>query len=527
MEPGASQGLHKTIWPKLGSSWLHHSWIVFALFAIASLVSVLGWHIANLTAPNVFMHIDAPIPLAVKDHIREVNWPDTNWAHADLPNYKDNGQYNFSSYILGFTLFDNLSALKDDVDLSLFTVVCWLAYITVMVVSAGRTLGSLGASIVAAALAATPLLVQDSFYGRPESFLTLLTAAAFALSARDRWVSQLAASFFAGLGLACKVSFAPFVIVTVIAPLLLQGKRGAWRAYCSLPAVVLGFALGAPGAVVDPSAFLEGVEYLRRQYAGYHWPHGSMVGGLIPQIGFAISYYLATIGPIALILLLLAPVTQLAFALKPKVEWNVRAPQLHLLAFSLAAAATVIYFSSERTFFERNISHAVPILWFVVAWVCVSVCRSGTGVFQQSAARVVCLLLMLGSLLPMAVTSQRIAGTIGAGNSFWAAKAYAEAERRAADTGLPVTAVFAWHKQQVRPDLCAFVLAAKAPAIAKVITETDARHEPRPIDGRLTLMAVAAGPFGDLPISTLQTYHYAQVEYYVVRPELKPGECGL
>jgi hypothetical protein len=506
-------------------------WIVtavFGLLAVTSLATTIWWHVANLSSPEVFRHLDAPIPLAVEQHIAKVGWPDTNWMRADLPDYHKNGQYNFSSYILGFVGFDRISSLNHDADLSLFSIVCWLGFIAAAGWAAARQFGLLGAAIVVAGLAVTPLLVQDSFYGRPEAFLTLLTVLSFLLSARNGWISQIAAGLVAGLGIACKISFAPFALVTIVAPLLLRGRQGWGRALASIPACLVGFALGAPGVLVEPGAFLEGVAFLQKQYSGYHFPHGSLDDGLVPQALHAVFYYLAMVGPLALLLILASSIALAVFALKPGADWKTRAPRLHLLAFVLAAGGTVVFFSIQRTFFERNISHAAPMLWMAVAWAAVSVAKSNASLLRSPAARIGVLAVVLVALLPMTVLSARIAAAIGGRDTFWATLEYKAAEARALEPGVPVVTIFDWFEKQIAPDLCKALHEARGRTIVKLLTTHSPQKIPRPDDGRVILIAAARGAFDDLPLSTLHTYHSLQSEYYLLRPDLKlaSGDCG-
>jgi hypothetical protein len=500
--------------------------LALILFACVNVAIIVWWHSANFFQP--YAHIDSIIPIAVKNHIHAVRWPDTNWAGAELPDWARYDQFNFSSYILSFTLFERLSPLEDRVDLYLLSILCWGASIAITAWIAGRRLGLLAGAVVFCGMAVTPLLVQDSFYGRPESFLTLISVLVFALSSLNRWSWQLVASIVAGLGLACKISFAPFVAATVAAPLLLRGPAGWARSGLSMPVVAIGFALGAPGAVADPKAFFNGVEYLRTQYSGLHWPHGSVEEGLIQQALHSGEYFVATIGVLGVLLLAAGAAAHAIFTFASHDdERPIGADRLHALAFCVVAFATVIFFSTQRTFFERNVSHAFPILWYSVAWT-VAMLASGRIAGSSRTIRIALSALLVAAMIPMSLVSVRIAHFIGGRPGHPSEVEYLSAERLVAEKypELAKTLSFAWREQEIRPTLCKSLAEANSPTVLKLITGHASRRGARIADSRIELIAAAQGTFDDLPLSTLQTYHSAQVEYYLLNPDIESSSDG-
>lgn len=504
----------------------HALGILFIGLALITLGGVLRWQIYNLYSATLFEHHDAHIPLKVLEHIKAAGWLDTNWAHADLPEWAGHDQYNFSSYIVSFAWFEALFGLLPGQELSLFSIVCWLCFIAISTVWATRAIGFLGGAIVLCGLAVTPLLVQDSFYGRPESFLTLLTVLCFVLSARNGWTAQIAASVLAGFALACKISFAPFLLVTLAAPIILRGRSGWAMMAASLPASAIGFVVGAPGVVLQPGAFLDGVEFLRTQYSGFHWPFGSPEDGFFPQLVHAGGYYVGMAG-IAMALLIPAAFVLLAvLATKSREAPEKRLNRLHLLSFCIAAVLTLALFSTQRTFFERNISHAVPLLWFALGWAVTVIARQEAGAFRHPLSRAVVVGVVFVAMLPMALLDKRIAGIIGSGPD----PTYVAAETLVSTRypGVGVQAVFAWHDADKPGTVCANLQSASKPVILKLITAYSPKVLPRVDDERVALVAVSPGRFDDLPFSTLQAYHSPQIEYYLLRPDLPEagGVCG-
>lgn len=217
-----------------------------------------------------------------------------------------------------------------------------------------------GTAITAMCLIAVmPLLVQDSHYARPEAFVVALTAVAYVLLSRfdsypSRPVYLEASAFCFGLLIACKVSMIPMALLPGVFLLRLKDRRLAVRlagicAACTL----MGAFLGAPHAFFHPSAYLHGVDFLRKQYASAFGPHASADSNY--SFGLVIRYFAETTG-------ILLPMSLAgAFALA-------RTRRFAMLAlFAAPAAFYLVYFSLQRTFFERNLSHIAPLLAVLAA----------------------------------------------------------------------------------------------------------------------------------------------------------------
>lgn len=340
-------------------------WLAGAAVLLCGFALRLAYH------GNGYPHPDEPIAYEVVKYMRQSGDWDTNWAKAALePNLRYD-QYNFSSYHYGTFLFYRLvklvpgterwRGLEDGFYVYRFFSVVLASLAVWQTMRLGARLGGRAIALGAGSLATVALLlVQDAHYVRPEAFTTVLTLAAVGLCwPREKLHAGavLGAGALLGLLAACKVSMLLLVWLPLV-PLAANWRetRPRWLVLGALPlAIAAGFAAGAPGAVAHPAKFLYGVQQLMTQYAGIHPPHGHRYGG--PVVDILARYFSATLGLPVLV----------CFAVGTAVlGWRRRWTDLALLAGPVLLFAG--YFATRSVFFERNLSHVVPLLLVVAAF---------------------------------------------------------------------------------------------------------------------------------------------------------------
>ena len=341
-----------------------HRWLAPVLVVLVGLILRVAHVDKN------YGHPDETITVEVVGHMRSSGDWDTNWAKA--PNLESTfryDQYNFSSYMYGTFFFyravkwvPGLEAWRSR-DNGFWVYRMFSALLGTVVVAQAwwlaRRLAGARAGLAAGALTAVvPLLVQDAHYIRPEAFVTVLTMAAVILSLPgERWARSrvLVAGVAVGLAIACKVSMLPLAILPVLPALMSVGAtRGVARRVVGAlvlagAGVVVGFAAGVPGALRHPEIFLHGVRYLATHYVGLHPPHSHLEGGWVT--GMLGGYFWATLGwP-----LVTAGVIGAAWLCRRR-RW--------IEAAALVGPTVIfsVYFCTRSVFFERNLSHVVPLL---------------------------------------------------------------------------------------------------------------------------------------------------------------------
>lgn len=313
---------------------------------------------------------DENITIEVVRHMRHSGDWDVNWAKAALSPDLRYDQYNFSSYLYATFYFYRVAKLVPGIEhwrsdregllVYRFFVAALATFTVWQTLQVGRQAGGAVTAVGAGALVSvTPLLVQDAHYLRPEAFTTVLTLAAVALSWPRAAVSPwrtLGAGFCLGLLLACKVSMLLLVWIPFL-PFLMTDRAVPARGRLVVVAgagIVAGFVLGAPTAVLHPHAFVHGVRALMSQYAGLHPPHSHLLG--TPVGDMMLRYFAATLGWPLLGFFLVG-----AIGLGAQRRW---------IEFTLLVAPVVLfaaYFATRRVFFERNLSHVVPLFALVAA----------------------------------------------------------------------------------------------------------------------------------------------------------------
>ncbi len=313
-------------------------------------------------------HADETITYEVVGRMRSTGDWDTNWAKANLePGFKYD-QYNFSSHLYATFLFYRTVKLVPGLgswrskDGGFWVYRFFSVLLGTLVVGQtwwlARKMGGDQAGLLAGGLAAViPLLVQDAHYSRPEAWVTVLTmgAAMFCLPRQNVCFGRIfCGSILIGIAVACKFSLVALAWLPMM-PILSKGWTGsgsikvALRAGCLIAfGSAVGFAIGAPNAVMNPQVFLRGMNYLAAHYAGLHPPHSKFEGG--PVAGMLGSYFLSTLGIPSLI----AAATGLGWLLLLR-RWA------EALLFAGPVLLFVGYFCTRTVFFERNLSHVVPL----------------------------------------------------------------------------------------------------------------------------------------------------------------------
>ena len=344
--------------------WRRHRWLAPVLVVLVGLI----FRVAHVD--KNYGHPDETITVEVVGHMRSSGDWDTNWAKAPkLESSFRYDQYNFSSYMYGTFFFyraakwvPGLEAWRSR-DQGFWVYRMFSALLATVVVAQAwwlaRRLAGARAGLAAGALVAVvPLLVQDAHYIRPEAFVTVLTMAAVMLSLPgERWARSrvLLAGVAVGLAIACKVSMLPLAILPVLPALMSGGaSRGLARRLGGAlvlagAGIAVGFAAGVPGALWHPEVFLHGVRYLATHYVGLHPPHSHFEGGGVT--GMLGGYFWATLGwP-----LLTVGVIGAAWLCRWR-RW------FEAAALVGPTAWFSIYFCTRSVFFERNLSHVVPLL---------------------------------------------------------------------------------------------------------------------------------------------------------------------
>jgi hypothetical protein len=276
-----------------------------------------------------------------------------NWKYAAVPPQHRIDSYNFSSYMYADALFagpPRHNSLHLD---RWFSALTGTAAIYLFYLLALRLFGLKVGLVSLAIMAVVPLLVQDSHYARPESFVTLLCAAAYLFSARlfssrGRLSFLAASSFCCGLLIACKISLAPMAAIPLIC-LAKQKEINLRSASVWIGFTVAGTFAGVPDAFFHPLAFWNGVQNLRHQYAGAHVPHALMNAST--SFPLMALYFWQTLGPAFCVSCVLGMLALL-----------LRRQYFEFVFLALPAIFYLLFFSLQRTFFERNLSHVVPLM---------------------------------------------------------------------------------------------------------------------------------------------------------------------
>lgn len=372
-EPMSGETVQKTAETTALGARTKWVWWVVALFVLG-----VGFLLRDGYYHGPYGHPDEAITVEVVGHMRQSGDWDTNWAKAPkLESGLRYDQYNFSSHIYATFWFYRLVKVLPGLNgwrsadagfwvyrffsVLLATVAVW------QTLRLGTRAGGWGVGVVAAAFAAVaPLLVQDAHYSRPEAFVTALMLAAVALcwpGKELRVLPVVAGGLVIGLLVACKISMlliAWLPLATVwFAQEAERGKRWMVGGGAML-AIVAGFVIGVPGAVVHPEVFVSGIKHLMEQYAGVHPPHSHVKGGPVADMMW--RYFAGTLG---------WPVMVAGVAGFVVLIWRRRWMELVMLGGPVVLFAG--YFATRAVFFERNLSHVLPLFLIVAAMGAVAV----------------------------------------------------------------------------------------------------------------------------------------------------------
>jgi len=340
----------------------------FGLVLLPALILLLALVFRTVSITGFDPLVDERITRDVVTGIWHGQWSN-NWKYTvSVPEFRID-MYNFSSYLYADALIAGAASQvanrlpdgsPDFVFWSrLFSALAGTLAVFLFYLVARRLFGQGTAIVSMALMAVMPLLVQDAHYARPEAFVIALTGAAYLFLLRfDSHPERLQypgySAFCFGLLIACKVSLIPMAAVPFLFLASLKDRRLLIQAAGICTAgTLLGIFAGVPDAFFHPAAYWNGVESLRHQYATAQPPHASIDS--TNSVSLMALYFWQTTG----LLLLFSLAGALVLA---------RTRRFVLLgAVSGPVAFYLFYFSLQRTFFERNLSHVAPLMAILAA----------------------------------------------------------------------------------------------------------------------------------------------------------------
>ncbi len=374
------------------------------------------------------------------------------------------------------------------------------------------------ALLLLAFLSVTPILVQDAHYARPEAFIILLVGFVYLLLNKlreGRFLYFILAVACASIGFltATKFSLIPLAVLV-----FLWVPRDLWRnpstagriAAVGAGATLLGMFVGVPDAFFHPGAYWSGVQFLRHQYAGVHVPFGTFSGS--NTFGMMVSYFWQTFGPVLSISVIASGVT--LFWTTPKIYWvSICLP----IAFYLAA------FSTQRTFFERNLSHIVPLmlmlsaagLMFTVRYV-----RSRTAI--RWIPPVLAVVLLVSAIAPPALLSTKLVFVAMATTNEARAKEYEDGVLRKTGKSIARSDSLIFSEQVT--DLAQFVEDNDSDVLVRLLDYNDpfTAHNISELGRRVRLKQIGYFPsiFSNLTVNSLFS-HSVALRYLLLGPGTK------
>lgn len=457
---------------------------------------------------------------------------DTNWARTDVARQFHYTEYNFSSYylfaanaerLLGHVASDlrfqpkairahlrELSALLGGLCVLFLGVLGWRV---------GGPVCGLTATMLAAC---SVTLFQDCLYARPETFVTLLTLVLLLVLTSEkihRGLVLLIAGFVIGVLIACKVTFLLYVpFPLLLAPALLSAPAAS-RSDSSEPhlflwaaslcgyflAIAAGFALGAPYAVRYPWEYVEGLVPLIVQYDHGSWTNSLGGDPSFPErLAYGAAYLVQTIGWPTLLLAL------------GGLLLTVRRRDVRLLLVLAGPLLSLLYFLQTKTFFERNFSQGLPVL-FLFAGLCAAALAEMAGISARRAV-MTSVLIIAALATPAALFAQ---GIIPALDGRYQAKITAET-RRVSQHNI---AVFTTRGDFARPGNINARFCGPYVYMARDFTIPG--QPDRLVERGYRIVGAVVSPFGDYPISTLQTYLAPSILYFAPPPATSSCELEL
>ncbi len=463
---------------------------------------------------------DENITMQVVGHLRHSGDWDTNWARADLTSDLRYDQYNFSSHLYATYIFYRLAELVpgtlawrsegEGLWVYRFFSVLLGTLVVGQTMLLGRRAGGGAVALGAGALVVVATqLVQEAHFMRPEAFTTVLTLAVVALCwPRENWRAGLgAAAFLIGLLLACKVSMLLIVWLPLV-PLATAWSRTdtrtRWVAVAVLPvALAAGFAAGAPGAVAHPAQFISGVRHLMAQYGSMHPPHSHIDGR--PVADMMAGFFIATLG---------WPVIAGGMVGTVALAWRRRWAELALLAGPVVVFAS--YFATKGVFFERNLSHVLPLGLILaalgVAAIIEPIVARGRVVAPVLFAGLVALLVVRPAVLTGRLVGLEFSGRASKQRLVFEAALRAQYPAIWLQSELLVSS-------QLEP-IAAHFRSSKAPLLLGAVDYGDewSASGLRELASRgdVRLVGEQLGSFATVPTSTLVVYHSWRNHYFLV-----------
>jgi len=491
------------------------------------LIAVIG-----IGAVCRFLYVDQPLPSPHMDEaivtgvirsMDETGSHDTSWLKPTVPEEFRYAQYNFASYLTAAFWWHRVSGAlvphsAPDVTrtrLRLFSSLFGALVLPIVGALAWRVGGATVALLATTLCAINPLLLQDSYYVRPETFFTCLTVLVVWLTTvGTRWSLALA-GFATGLLLACKISGLAIAWVPLIGAASLSNpartaSEVARRVAAVVLALAIGLAIGVPAIVTNWHTYVSGIQYLRVHYAGAHPPHSPIDGG--PSAHMLWTYFRGTTGTVAAVMFAGG-----AAALSWQRRW------ITAEVVIVPVVVTAALFAQEQVFFERNLSHVVPLYVIGtalgVAAVWASLANAATVIRYVIVGSLAALLVWVPGSVSMRVLETLSLRTQRRSQSFEA--------RLHRKWRLPVVQATFIVPQQVWLTSNEITKLTDGPVILKVVDYGDpftARYVAEfEADWRLKMIGVCPSVFPDVPASTLQTNLSSSFRYFVA--ELKtPAE---
>ncbi len=398
------------------------------------MIVVIGGWLRFAFIGRGYSHADEPIAAAVVAHLHESPGFDTNWAHSAVGDGYGRTQYNFSSYFITLAAWDRMlqalgagspgvrptagpataagapaaSGAAASAPFAGFRALSALLGTLALIVAmrlAWHLEGPWLALAIGAWLAVNPQLVQDSHYARPEAFLTLLALGVVWLSLPGRgwsWHRGLAAGALFGFLVACKVTmllwgWVPFLacLDTGVPPLTGsatgRGRMAAVRISAVGTALAGGFAVGAPRVLADLRGYWAGLLFLREEYARglgpfSHLHRGAVYDYLGRYLCDTTGWWVAALFGVGLVAVVLQRRWRLCAV--------VFAPVL----------TTAAFFGAQTVFYERNLSHVVPLYLLGAGLGVAALGAWSRGSLHRWRPAAAAALVVLAALLPAVLT---------------------------------------------------------------------------------------------------------------------------
>jgi hypothetical protein len=333
-------------------------WAIWTL-VVAALVTLFVFF--RLNYQTRVINGDDWIVLGVSHGMAERGDLDTNWAVNPVPKEFRYPQYNFSAYnLVGHAILTVVGRPEIEIPVLRAANLAFQGLAALLLALALRNARAppWGVALGVLLFVVAPGPVHDAHMLRAESLLYLLFAVVVwaATSPRPLLLRVAAAGLAIGFGAASKVTF--LAAGLVMAPLVLieVWRTPRWGVLLMLAAGVsaaAGFAAGAPHALANPDAFLEGMKVLNAQYSHGQPPHSLVDYSPWAQALWIGSFFVILYGP-----LLPAGLAGVGLARLP--PWA--------FGLWLSAAATALWSVSEKTFFERNLALAVVAACVLLGW---------------------------------------------------------------------------------------------------------------------------------------------------------------